>query len=160
MEGYAVEELAAMAEALQAGLGALVGRLAELAGELTGEGFAAASFDQIEQRARVQGRELLRMTIQHVLDVQAAAEPRLADVADAAGAVRPWAERGHARTVVSVFGPVTIRRMAYRAAGAVNLHPRDAVLNLPARRYSYAVQARAAGFAVEASFGQASQWLA
>lgn len=160
MEGYAVEELTARAEALQAGLGVLVGRLAELAGELTGEGFAAASFDQIERRAQVQGRELLRMTVQHVLDVQAAAEPRLADVADAAGGARPWAERGHARTVVSVFGPVTIRRMACRAAGAVNLHPRDAVLNLPARRYSYAVQAQAAGFAVEASFGQASQWLA
>jgi hypothetical protein len=131
VEAYAVGELAARAEAVQAGLGVLVGVLAGLAGELTGEGRAAASFDQIEQRVQVRGRELLRMTVQHVLDVRAAEEPRLADVADAGGAARPRAERGHVRTVVSVFGPVIIRRMAYRAAGAPNLYPRDAVLNLP-----------------------------
>ncbi len=160
MEAYAVRELAARAEAVQAGLGVLVGVLAGLAGELTGEGLAAASFDQIEQRVQVQGRELLRMTVQHVLDVRAAGEPRRADVADARGIARPRAERGHVRTVVSVFGPVIIRRMAYRAAGAANLYPRDAVLNLPPRRYSWAVQERAAGFALETSFEQAGQWLA
>ncbi len=155
-----MRELAARAEAVQAGLGVLVGVLAGLAGELTGEGLAAASFDQIEQRVQVQGRELLRMTVQHVLDVRAAGEPRRADVADARGIARPRAERGHVRTVVSVFGPVIIRRMAYRAAGAANLYPRDAVLNLPPRRYSWAVQERAAGFALETSFEQAGQWLA
>ena len=47
----------------------------------------------------------------------AAAEPRLAGVADADGVPRPRAERGHARTMVSQVGPVVVGRMAYRAAG-------------------------------------------
>jgi hypothetical protein len=160
VEAYAVRDLVARADAVQAGLGVLVGWLADLVGGLTGEGFAVASFDEIEQQVMGRGRELLRMVAQHVLDVQAVAEPRLAGVADAAGGARPWAERGHERTVVSGAGPVVVRRMAYRAAGQVNLHPRDAVLNLPPRRYSWAVQARAAGFALEASFAQAADWLA
>jgi hypothetical protein len=160
VEAYALGELVARAEAVQPGLGVLVGELAGLAGELTGEGFAAASFDEIERQVTGRGRELLRMVAQHVLDCQAAAEPRLAGVADAQGAARPWAERGHARTVVSGAGPVVIRRMAYRAAGQGNLYPRDAVLNLPVRRYSWAVQAQAVGFAVESSFEQAGDWLA
>jgi hypothetical protein len=160
VEAYAVRELAARAEAVQAGLGVLACGLAELVGELTGDGLVAASLDQIEQRVAVGGRELLRMVLQHALDVRAAAEAWLAGVADAQGVARPRAERGHARTVVSASGPVVIRRMAYRAAGAANLYPRDAVLNLPPRRYSWAVQAKAVGFAVEASFEQAGDWLA
>jgi hypothetical protein len=160
VEAYAVRELAASAEALGAGLGVLVAELVSLAGELAGPGLASGSFDEMEQRVSVRGRELLRMVLQHAMDAQASGERRLAGVTDAGGVVRTRAERGHARTVVSSAGPVVVRRMAYRAAGAANLHPRDAVLNLPARRYSWAVQAKAAGFALEASFGQASQWLA
>jgi hypothetical protein len=160
VEAYAVEDLAARAEAVGAGLGVLVAELVSLAGEVAGPGLAAGSFDEIEQRVCMRGRELLRMVMQHAMDVQAAAERRLPGVIDAAGVARTRAERGHARTVVSSAGPVVVRRVAYRAAGAANLHPRDAVLNLPVRRYSQAVQAMAAGFALEASFGQASQWLA
>ena len=160
MEAYAVEDLAARAEALGAGLGVLVSALAGLAGELAGPGASAGSFDEIEQRVIVRGRELLRMVMQHALDAQAAGERRLAGVTDAGGTALTRAERGHARTVVSSFGPVIVRRLAYRGAGAANLYPRDLVLNLPARRYSWAVQATAAGFALETSFGQAREWLA
>jgi hypothetical protein len=160
VEAYAVEDLAARAEAAGAGLGVLVAELVRLAGDVAGPELAVGSFDEIEQRVCVRGRELLRMVLQHAMDAQAAGERRLAVVTDAAGVARTRVERGHARTVVSSAGPVIVRRLAYRAAGAANLHPRDAVLNLPARRYSWAVQATAAGFALEASFGQASQWLA
>jgi hypothetical protein len=160
VEAYVVEDLAASAEVLGAGLGALVSELAGLVSELAGPAVAAGSFDEIEQRVRVRGRELLRMVMQHAMDAQAARERRLTGVADAGGRARTRAERGHARTVVSSFGPVVIRRLAYRGAGAANLYPRDLVLNLPVRRYSWAVQAQAAGFALEASFGQASEWLA
>ena len=133
MEGYAAGKPAASADA---GLAVLVSELTGLVGELAGAG-AAASFDEIEQLVMVRGRELLRKVIQHVMDAGAAAEPRLAGVADAAGVPRPRAERGHARTVVSQVGPVVIERVAYRAPGQPNLYPRDAVLNLPPRRYSW-----------------------
>lgn len=159
MEAYVMGELTASADAVQPGLGVLAGMLAVLVDELTGDRSGAVSFDQIEQRVAERGRELLRMTVQHVLDVRAAAEPRLVGVADAAGVARPRAECGHSRTVVSQVGPVVVSRRAYRAPGAVNLYPRDAVLNLPVRRYSWAMQAKTVSFALEASFEQAARWL-
>src|SRR5262245_32538713 len=153
-------ELAARADAVQPGLGVLAGVLAELVVELTGQASSVVSFDQIERRVTERGRELLRLVVQHVLDVRAAAEPRLTGVTDVRGVTRSRVERGHTRTVVSEVGSVVVARNAYRAPGVVNLYPRDAVLNLPERRYSWAVQARVVGYAVETSFAQAAQWLA
>jgi hypothetical protein len=159
VEGYAAGELAARADAVAVGLGGPVGELVALAGELTGPGAAQLSFDQVEQQVMVRGREVLRMMVQYVMDARAAAEPRLAQVAGADGVSRTRAERGHARTVVTWFGPVVVRRLAYRAPGAVNLHPADAVLNLPARRYSWTVQQAAVRFALAGSYEQAQLWL-
>ena len=113
---------------------------------------SAVSFDDVEQQVCMQGRELLRKITQHVMDVRACREQRLAGVADAAGVARTRAERGHARTVVSQFGPVTVRRMAYRAPGLPNLHPRDAVLNLPPRRYSWQLQQAVVRYALAGSY--------
>jgi len=53
---------------------------------------------------------------------------------------RTRAERGHARTVVFSVGPLVIGRMTCREPDAENLHPADAALNMPARRYSWQVQ--------------------
>ncbi len=159
MEGYAAAELAARADVVAPGLGRPVGKLVALVGGLTGAGAGQRSFDEIEQEVIVQGRELLQMVLQHVMDELAAAEPRLAQVAGADGVPRRRAERGHRRTVVTWFGPVAIRRMAYRAPGAANLHPADAVLNLPARRYSWQVQRAAVMYAQAGSYEQAQLWL-
>ena len=142
VDGYAVAELVARADAVASGLGGPVGELVALAGELTGPGAAQLSFDQIEQQVIVRGREILRLTVQHVMDARAVAEPRRAEVTRANGVPRTRVERGHARTVLTWFGPVIVRRMAYRAPGAPNLHPADAALSLPARRYSWAVVLR------------------
>jgi hypothetical protein len=159
VEGYAVGELVARADAVAAGLGGPVGELVALAGELTGPGAAQLSFDQIEQQVMVRGREVLRQVTQHVMDARAAAEPRLAEVSGADGVPRRRAERGHARTVVTWFGPVVVRRLAYRAPGAANLHPADAALNLPVRRYSWQVQQAAVRYALAGSYEQAQSWL-
>jgi hypothetical protein len=159
VEGYAVAELVARADAVAPGLGGLVGELAALTAGLTGPGAGQMSFDEVERQVMVRGRELLRMTVQHVLDVRAAAEPRRAQVTGADGVPRGRTERGHGRTVLTWFGPVTVRRMAYRAPGAANLHPADAVLNLPARRYSWQVQQAAVRYALAGSYEQARRWL-
>jgi len=159
MEGYVAGDLAARADAVAAGLGGPVGELVALAGELTGPGAAQLTFDQIEQQVMVRGREVLRLMVQYVMDARAAAEPRLAQVTGAEGVPRTRAERGHARTVVTWFGPVVVRRLAYRAPGAANLHPADAVVNLPVRRYSWQVQQAAVRFALAGSYEQAQLWL-
>jgi hypothetical protein len=154
MEGYAAGRPAASADA---GLAVLVDELTGLVGEA---GAAARSFDEIEQLVMVRGRELLRKVVQHVMDAGAAAEPRRAGVADAAGVPRPRAERGHARTMISQFGPVVIERMAYRAPGQPNLHLRDAVLNLPPRRYSWQVQRAVVEYVLAGAYEQAQRFVA
>jgi len=159
VEGYAVAELAARADVVAPGLGGPVGKLAVLAGELAGPGAGHRSFDEIEQQLIVQGRELLRVVLQYVMDARSAAEQRLARVTGADGVPRRRAERGHRRAVVTWFGPVTVRRMAYRAPGAANLHPADAALNLPARRYSWQVQRSAVRYALAGSYEQAQLML-
>ena len=96
----------------------------------------------------------------YVVDAQASAEWKLAGVADAAGVPRTRAERGHARTMVSQFGPVVIRRMAYRAPGQPNLYPRDAVLNLPPRRYSWPLQRTVVEYVLAGAYEQAQRLVA
>lgn len=102
---------------------------------------------------------MLAGVLQLVLDARAAAEPRLAGVADAEGVPRPRAERGRGRAVVTTFGLVEVSRMAYRAPGLASLHPLDAVLSLPPRRYSWAVQLQLVRFALGVSYEQAAAWL-
>ena len=101
-------------------------------------GPAAAGLDHavVEEELAVRGREIQRLMFQDYLDAQAAAEPRLAQVAGPDGVVRRRAERGHSRLLASVFGPVVVSRIAYRAAGAGNVHPLDERLGLPARKHS------------------------
>jgi hypothetical protein len=160
MEGYAAGVLGASAEAAVPGLGALVAELAGMVAGLTGPGVAGLSFDEVERQVGEKGRELLRKAVQHVMDVRAAAELRLPVVADAAGVRRTRAERGHARAVVSQFGPVVVRRVAYRAAGQPNLHPADAVLNLPPRRYSWQVQQIVVEYVLAGAYEQAQRFVA
>jgi hypothetical protein len=160
VEAYVIGELSATAEAAQPGLGVLTGLLAGLVGELTGPSAVTMSLEQIERRVQERGRELLQMIVQHALDAHATTEPRLPQVTDAGGVPRPRSEHGHTRTVLTMLGTVTVTRRAYRAPGAANLYPRDAVLNLPTRRYSWALQSRAVDFALETSFEQGGRWLA
>jgi hypothetical protein len=100
------------------------------------------------------GRDLLRGVIQHGLDAQAAAEVRLAGVTGADGVTRTLAERGHSRAVVTTAGEVRVARIGYRvrAKGVPALFPRDAVLNLPPRGYSWQLQRLAVMFARDGSY--------
>jgi hypothetical protein len=159
VEGYAVAELAARAGAAAPGLGGPAGELAALTAGLTGPEAAQMPFDEIEQQVMVRGRELLRKTARYVMDARAAAGPRLAQVTGADGVPRTRAERGHGRTVATWSGPVTVRRIAYRAPGAADLHPADAVLNLPVRRYSWQLRQAAVMYVLAGSYEQAQLWL-
>ena len=131
MEEYGLDELAASAEAVLAGLG----RLAAGLGRLAVEAGRAVTLEEMEGLVAGQGRELLRGLVQLALDGQAGREVRVAQVTGRDGVRRGRAERGHARTVVTTLGAVTVRRIGYRSGvkGAGSLFPRDAVLNLPPR---------------------------
>lgn len=59
----------------------------------------------------------------------------MAAVMDAEGVPHRLVEAGRERALATVFGEVTVRRLAYRAAGRANLHPANAALNLPAEKH-------------------------
>jgi hypothetical protein len=127
----------------------------ELIGWLAGDGSAGLSHAALEKQLTLRGRELERQLLQDHLDLRAVREQRLPMVAGADQVVRAHAEGGRQRILATVFGPVTVTRIGYRAKGADSRFVADAVLNLPAGRYSHGVRRLAAKAAAVGSFEQA-----
>ena len=110
---------------------------------------------QMEVQLTVLSRELVRVLHQDSLDLRAAREERRAPVTGSDGVARGIVEPGHDRGLATVFGQVTVNRMAYRHRGNANLYPADAVLSLPEDKYSHGLARLAATEAPRGSFGQA-----
>jgi hypothetical protein len=118
--------------------------------EAAGLGHAA-----LEERLEAEGREMLRLLLQDHLDLRAVREQRRRRVTGPDGITRTRAEAGHTRALSTVFGPVTVSRIAYRAPGARNVHPADEQLGLPAGRHSHGLSKKIAAAAACGSFEQA-----
>jgi hypothetical protein len=86
----------------------------EVIGFLDGGGASGLSHAELEDRLNTDGRELLRLLYQDHLDLRALRERRSATVLDSAGVDRSSVEAGHARTLTTIFGEVTVTRLAYR----------------------------------------------
>jgi hypothetical protein len=159
VSGYAQSESAqGQAEAAGGGFFDRSWRLfAEVAERLADPACGEQTHGQVEEWLAQQGRELNRSLFQDHLDLRAVREERLPDgAAGADGVVRTRAEPGHQRELATVFGTVTVTRIAYRAPGAPNLHPADAALSLPEERHSAGLRKLAAVEAARGSFEQAS----
>jgi hypothetical protein len=100
-----------------------------------------------------EGRELQRLLLQQHCDLRAESERKLSQVHDAGGELRKRS-RSRSRQLGSIFGPVTVWRLAYEADGAPALHLLDAGLNLPPAHYSYGVRRLVAGQAAKSSFDE------
>ena len=161
VEEYVLDAVAASVESVVPGLGPLAGMLAGLAGDLAGAGTAGVTLEAMEELVVVRGRELLRAVFQFGLDAGADAEVRLPEVTGADGVRRTPSGQGHARTMVTTVGKVRVRRIGYRvkARGVPALFPRDAVLNLPPRRYSWPLQQLAAMAARDGAYGLAREFV-
>ena len=103
---------------------------------LAGPEAAGLGLAGLEEELAVRGREIQRRLLQDHLLARAAAEPRLARVTGPDGTARTRSEPGHGRGLSTIFGPVAVSRIAYRAPGAPNLHPADEQLGLPRGRHS------------------------
>jgi hypothetical protein len=148
MEAYVSGEVAV-------GFGQAQAQFAAMVAVLGGSQGAGWSHAQVEEYLLVQGRELQRLLTQEHLAVRAAAEVRVEQVVGADGVARRSAERGHRRGLLTVFGPVSVERIAYRGPGVGNLCPADAVLNLPVETHSHGVRKVAAVEAVRGSYADA-----
>ena len=124
---------------------------------LDGERAGALDHGALEEALAEQGRELLRQLYQDHLDLRAEREGRLAVVVDTDGVSRTSVEPGHHRGLATVFGTVQVQRMAYRRRGQPNLHPADAMLNLPTERHSHGLRRLAAEAAAHGSFDHATE---
>ena len=157
MEQYGLDELAASAEAVLAGLGPLAAGLAGLAVEAS----RSVTLDAMEVLVSGRGRELLRGLVQLALDTQAEREVRLPGVTGEDGVERARAEPGHGRPVVTLLGEVRVRRIGYRSGvrGVLSLFPRDAVLNLPPLGYSWAPRRLAEMFCRSVSYEQGHEFV-
>lgn len=131
-------------------------RFEEVVGFLDGDGAGGLSHAELEDRLNTDGRELVRLLFQDHLDLRAEREERLGEILDGDGVDRPSVEAGHARTLMTIFGEVTVTRLAYRRRGQPNLHPADGALNLPKERHSHGVRRVAAVEAARGSFDDAT----
>lgn len=124
-------------------------RFDEIRDWLEGTQAAELTHAELEDHVGAKGRELLRQMFQDHLDLRAQREPQV-EVIDAEGVAHGSVEAGHGRPLATVFGTVTVERVAYRHRGCANLHPADAALNLPTERHSHGLRLLAA---IESSRG-------
>lgn len=121
---------------------------------LDGAETAAISHGELEDHLQAAGRELVRQLYQDHLDLRAQREQRVA-VIGTDGAARARVETGHTRQLMTVFGQVKVTRIAYRAPARPNLHPADAVLNLPDEYHSHGLRRLAMVEATRGSYDDA-----
>jgi hypothetical protein len=143
------------AQSLSEAFSASEDRYRALADFLGGAESADLTHAELEQRLRTDGFELLRQLFQDHLDLRAEHEKRLEEVTGTDSVPRRSAEAGHERSLVTIFGEVRVRRLAYRHKGATNLYPADATLNLPEETYSHGLRCIAAIEAARGSFDEA-----
>jgi hypothetical protein len=111
---------------------------------------------ELEDRLQAEGRELLRALFEDRMELRAQREARLDGVVDAAGVARRAVEAGHERPLATVFGQVSVPRLAYRRRGEENVYPADGQLNLPEERASHGVRRLAAIESARGSFDDAT----
>ena len=128
---------------------------AQAEGWLAGPEAGGLGHAAVEEGLAERIQEIGRRLFQAYLAVQAAAEPRLAGVAGPDGVTRTRAERGRTRALASVFGPVVVCRIAYRAPGVPAVHRLDGQLRLPPGKHSHGLARLTASEAVRGALEQA-----
>jgi hypothetical protein len=136
---------------------ALAGPVEQLTSMLTWAAHQAAALDHGDREKVIaeSGRELQRQLLESTFTIDCAREERAAPLISAAGIRHGTIERGCARGVVSIFGAVRARRMAYRNTREANLYPADARWILPEDPYSMGMRALVAYHLAEGGYGQA-----
>ena len=128
----------------------------ELITTLAGPQGGRLTHAQMEEQLTALSRELVRTLHQDSLDLRTVREQRRGLVTGSDQVRRGIVERGHDRGLATVFGEVTVTRMAYRRRGVPNLYPADAVLNLPPVKHSHGLARLAAIEAPRGSFEEAA----
>lgn len=126
-----------------------------IVGWLADRDVGALEHGEVESQLRARGLELLRCLFGDHLALRTVREERLDGVVDADGVEHRAVERDHERPLASVFGEVTVGRLAYRAKGEANLYVADGVLNVAVEHASHGVRRLAVMESAAGSFEHA-----
>jgi len=125
---------------------------ARVEGKLGSMEMIRAPHSDVEELCDAQGKEWARLMLEEHLALRAALEKRV-EVKGADGVER-GSTRESERHLETVVGTVAVPRNAYQAPGSEDLHPMDAVLNLPRERFSYGIRKLVAKEVARASFDE------
>ncbi|MGI8809344.1 MAG: hypothetical protein ACR2KK_16200 [Acidimicrobiales bacterium] len=128
----------------------------DIVGWLAGAEAGSSGHGELEEDLDQRGRELLRRLLQDHLDLRLQREERV-EVVAADGVSHGSVEAGHTRQLTTVFGAVSVERLAYRHREAANLHPADGALNLPEERHSHGLRRLAAVESPRGSYEEAAK---
>jgi len=112
---------------------------------------------ELETRLGAVVRAVVRQLYQDHIDLRACHEERLDNLSSATGARHRSVEADHDRPLSTIFGEVTVSRLAYRRRGEKNLYPADAALNLPAETHSHGLRELCAIESARGSFEEAGE---
>lgn len=129
----------------------------KIRGFLGGEAATVLEHSQLEQYIKTEGFELLRLFLQDHFDLREVREVRLEEVIDADAVAYRAVERDHERSLATIVGTITTGRLAYRHRGGENLHPADAILNLPEELHSHGLRELSAIESSRGSFKEAKE---
>jgi hypothetical protein len=128
----------------------------EIVGRMRSDEAMHMNHSALEKLLETEGRELLRRVFENHLALRAGQERTRGREGTVVG--EDGQERGEQRVrerrLMSVFGPVTVPRVGFSAAGNGSLFPLDAELNLPTEMYSHGVRRRSAEEAAKGSFDE------
>ncbi len=130
-------------------------RFEAIVGYLWGPDALRLEHAELESKLSVDMREVIRQLYQDHLDLRAGNEERLDDIVAAGGVPHRTVETDHDRPLSTIFGSVTVRRLAYRHRGEENLYPADAALNLPEELHSHGLRELSAIESTRGSFEEA-----
>jgi len=128
----------------------------ELEGRLRSSAAMGMTHFELETVIRQDGMEMLRRFLAGHIALRAMQEPRRPVVDGADGVERTHARVSH-RNLMTVFGGVEVKRLAYKARGSSSLFPLDGELNLPTTDgYSHGVREACARESARGSFDAAA----
>lgn len=110
-----------------------------LIGSLSSDPALAMDHADLERTLKRDGFEVMRQLLQDHLDLRGLREDPLPGLLGADGVLRSH-RRDSERPLETIFGTVTVNRLAYGARGCRSLHPMDAALKLPEESFSLGVR--------------------
>ena len=126
----------------------------KLMGELRSDSARILEHGEVESLIAREGNEWLRRLMQGYLNQRTAAEERHEGVTGADGEERRHC-RTRSRSLVTLFGEVTVGRLGYSGARLESVFPLDAALNLPPNKYSQGVRRKVGLEVAKGSFEEA-----